>query len=167
MISDDWDIETRIENDIITELTIKPKSLWAKKNGINSKTLRNISINTLLRIADEPNPIKVDGLIQYYWLSTIRGKWPYSGINSHPDYLYARVAYFYCMAKRRDIIKPIKELAIMLDVDVKLASNRVVRARKLGLLTNIIKPNPNVPAGKSGGKLTDKCIALLKETYES
>ena len=31
MITDDWDIETRIENDVITELSIKPRSDWAKK----------------------------------------------------------------------------------------------------------------------------------------
>ena len=167
MIKDDWDIETRIENDVITELIIKPKSDWAKKNGINSTTLRGISINSLLRLADEPEPIEVKWFHNLMWLGSVRGKWSSPGINPHPDYLYARVAYFYHRARRRNINSPIKELAMMLDVNVRLASQRVLKARKLGFLTDITKPNPYVPAGKSGGRLTEKCITLLKETYES
>ena len=166
MITDDWNIETRIENDVITELTIKPKSDWAKKNGINTTTLRGISINSLLRLADEPNPIETNYDTNLLWRMSIIGKWPSPGINPHPDYLYARVAYFYYCARRRDINRPIKELAMMLDVNIPTASRRVLKARKLGLLTNITKPNPNVPAGKSGGRLTDKCIKLLEETKD-
>ena len=164
MITDDWNIETRIENDVITELTIKPKSDWAKKNGINTTTLRGISINSLLRLADEPNPIETNYDTNLLWRMSIIGKWPSPGINPHPDYLYARVAYFYYVARRVNINSPIKELALMLDVDIRLAGRRVLKARKLGLLTDITKPNPNVPAGKSGGRLTDKCIKLLEET---
>ena len=165
MITDDWDIETRIENDVITELSIKPRSDWAKKNGINTTTLRGISISSLLRLADEPQPT-FGYFSNLMWLATVRGKWPSPGINPHPDYLYARVAYFYYCARRRDINRPIKELAMMLDVNIPTASRRVLKARKLGLLTNITKPNPNVPAGKSGGRLTDKCIKLLEETKD-
>jgi hypothetical protein len=164
MFSDDWNIETTIENDVIAELTIKPKSDWAKKNGINTTTLRGISINSLLRLADEPNPIETNYDTNLLWRMSVIGKWPSPGINPHPDYLYARVAYFYYIARRVNINRPIKELALMLNIDVRLAGRRVLKARKLGLLTNINKPNPNVPAGKSGGRLTNKCIKLLEET---
>jgi hypothetical protein len=173
----DWNIEPITSKDtsgnlIITGLSILAKSEKAKKFGLTSNVIRKIRISDLLE-----KKIEVDEDTIYLvmrdlpegastrkeWMSSIKGQWPGFGQKSHPDWLYARVAFFYTIALRNNSKSPVSELAEMIDVNVETAARRINKARQLGLLTRPVKSKKNSPSGKSGGSLTPLCIEILNK----
>lgn len=173
----DWDIEPITNKDpegnlIITGLTISAKSDKAKKFGLTSNVVRKIRINDLLngqKDQDEDTIYLVmrdlpeGASTRKEWLASIKGQWPGFGQKSHPDWLYARVAFFYTIALKNNSKSPVSELAEMIDVNVETAARRINKARQLGLLTRPMKSKKNSPAGKSSGTLTSQCIEILNK----
>ena len=174
-LSNDWEFKSEISKDpggnwVVTGLTIKPKNERAKNIGLTTSVLRSIKINDLLDTEIED----MDWIEQNLWfshpdwekerkdwLNSIKGHWVSPGIKSHPEWMYARVAAFYLLARREDSSKPINLLAKWLEVDVKVASRRVDKARQLGLLTRPLSAKLGAPSGKSSGNLTSKCEEIL------
>ena len=173
----DWSIEPITSKDsagnlVITGLSINAKSEKAKKFGLTSNVIRRIRINDLLENKQEENEDTIylvmrdlpeGASTRKEWLSSIKGQWPGVGQKSHPDWLYARVAFYYTVALKLNPKSPVSELAEMLDVNVETAARRVNKARQLKLLTRPLKVNKNSPSGKSSGSLTSRCIEILNE----
>ena len=174
-VSDDWNVEIEPAKDpsgnwIVKELHITPKNQKASNLGITTSLLRQINVNDLLdEELDTQDWIEETLMFSHpdwekyrqEWLDSVKGKWIAPGIKSHPEWMYARVAFFFVLAQSEDRMKPISRLAKMLEIDSKAASRRVDKARQLGLLTRPSRPNKSVPAGKSGGTLTEKCKEIL------
>lgn len=174
-LGNDWEFKSEISQDpagnwVVTGLTISPKNERAKNIGLTTNVLRSIKINDLLddEIKDK------DWIEKNLWFShpdwenerkemleSIKGQWVSPGIKSHPEWMYARVAFFYVKARKEDSLKPISVLAEWLDVDTKVASRRVDKARQLKLLTRPLSAKQGAPSGKSSGNLTDKCEEIL------
>jgi hypothetical protein len=159
-------------NLIITGLTMNAKSDKAKKFGLTSNVIRKIRINDLL-VEKQDQDSDIVYLVmrdlpegastRKEWLSSIKGQWPGFGQKSHPEWVYARVAFFYTIALKNNPKSPVTELAEMLDVNVETAARRINKARQLGLLTRPITAKKNSPAGKSTGTLTQRCIEILNK----
>jgi hypothetical protein len=174
-LNNGWAFKAQIDKDpagnwVVTGLTITPTNERAKNIGLTTSVLRSIKINELLDYEIED----MDWIEQNLWfshpdwekerkewLNSIKGQWISPGIKSHPEWMYARIAAFYLLARREDSSKPINLLAKWLEVDVKVASRRVDKARQLGLLTRPFSAKHGAPAGKSSGNLTSKCEEIL------
>jgi hypothetical protein len=171
----DWEILPITNKDpagnlIITGLTITARSEKAKKFGLTSNVIRKIRINDLLKNKEDEDGDTVYLVMRDFtegastrkeWLSSIKGQWPGFGQKAHPDWLYARVAFFYTIALKNNPKSPVTELAEMLEVNVETAARRINKARQLGLLTRPMTSKKNSPAGKSSGTLTLSCIEIL------
>jgi len=174
-LSNDWEFQAEVSKDpagnwVVTGLTIKPKNERAKNIGLTTSILRSIKINELLEIElDDRDWIEESLWFDHpdwekdrkEWLHSIKGQWVSPGIKSHPEWMYARIAFFYLLARREDSMKPINILAQWLEVDTKVAARRVDKARQLGLLTRPLSAKQGAPSGKSSGNLTDKCKEIL------
>ena len=174
-LSNDWEFKSEISKDpagnwVVTGLTIKPKNERAKNIGLTTNILRSIKINELLETElDDLDWIEESLMFNHpdwekyrkEWLDSISGQWVSPGIKSHPEWMYARVSFFYLLARREDSQKPINILAKWMDVDTKVASRRVDKARQLKLLTRPLSAKQGAPSGKSSGNLTDKCKEIL------
>ena len=174
-LSNDWEFKAEISKDpagnwVVSGLGIKPKNERAKNIGLTTSILRSIKINDLLETEIRDKDWDEQNLWFYHpdwekdrkeWLASISGQWVSPGIKSHPEWMYARVAAFYLLARQEDSLKPINILAKWMDVDTKVASRRVDKARQLGLLTRPLSAKQGAPSGKSYGNLTDKCEEIL------
>ena len=170
-----WSFKASIDKDpegnwVVTGLTISPTNELAKNIGLTTSVLRSIKINDLLDYEVEDMNLMERNLWFSHpdweeerkeWLESIKGKWYHPGTRPHPEWMYARVAAFYLLARREDSSKPINLLAKWFDVDAKVASRRVDKARQLGMLTRPFKAKHDAPTGKSSGNLTSKCEEIL------